>query len=326
MDAKVQELKRILGERVKENEPLAPHTTLKIGGPADLFYEARTQAELTHAVTSTRRMGIPVFVLGGGSNILVGDRGIRGVVVKNSTGTISIKGIKGTVKAGRSSGLVYVEADSGVVMNKLVRFTIEEGLGGLEMHLGLPGSVGGAVYMNSKWTHPEGYTGDVVYQAKIFTAKGEEVSVPKSYFRFGYDSSILQTSGDILLSVVFALRNAERKELWRVANESIAYRRSSQPQGVCSAGCTFRNITQSEALALSTPNHTTSSGFLLDHAGVKSLAVGDAQVSPVHANFIINKGHAKASDVVQLVEMARECVRRKFGVDLVEEIIRVGEF
>jgi UDP-N-acetylmuramate dehydrogenase len=150
--------------------------------------------------------------------------------------------------------------------------------------------------------------------------------VPRSYFKFGYDSSIIQKTGDIVLTVIFVLTSQKKEELWKIANDSIAHRRVSQPQGVQSSGCIFRNITKSQAISLATPNFTTSAGFLLDHAGLKGMRVGDAQVSPVHANFIINTGRARASDMVELIERARSAVRQKFGVILEEEIVRLGDF
>jgi UDP-N-acetylmuramate dehydrogenase len=180
--------------------------------------------------------------------------------------------------------------------------------------------------MNSKWTHPEGYVGDAVYQVRLITPEGEEKVVPQSYFRFAYDYSAIQQTKDTIISVVFALRADNKDALWATANESIAYRRLTQPQGILSAGCTFKNISQAEALIASTPNGTTSAGYLVDHAGLKGHTVGEAQISPIHANFIVNLGKAKASDVVELIEIARAKVKEQFGINLEEEIIRVGEF
>ncbi len=313
-------------DALKEGELLGPYTTFKVGGPADYFINATTTDMLIEAVRTAREMKIPVFVLGGGTNILIGDKGIRGLVVKNSTATIRIVGMKGQVSSGANTRRVYVEADSGVIINKLVRFTAEEGLKGLEMHLGLPGTVGGAVYMNSKWTRPTGYVGDAVYQAEILTPHGECKVVPQSYFQFAYDTSVLQTSSDIVLRVVFELTQDTKENLWSIANESIGYRRQTQPQGVKSAGCTFRNVKESEIITRGLPREATSAGFLVDHAGLKGATVGEAQISPMHANFIINLGKATAADVVQLIDRARDQVKRQFGVTLEEEIVRVGEF
>jgi UDP-N-acetylmuramate dehydrogenase len=237
-----------------------------------------------------------------------------------------MKGMKGSFKVGSEATQVFVEAESGVIINKLVRTTVDQGLQGLEMQLGLPGTVGGAVYMNSKWTKPPGYVGDPVYQATILTPEGEVKVVPKSYFQFGYDTSSIQKTGDIVLSVVFLLKQDNKDRLWEIANASIAYRRESQPQGVFTPGCTFQNISEAEAISIPTPGLTTSAGFLVDHAGLKGATVGEAQISPLHANFIVNRGKATAMSVIQLIDRAKEQVKRTFGVDLKEEIVRVGEF
>lgn len=319
-------LKAEFGDRIKEREILSNYTTFKIGGPADYFFDAKTSQEFITIVKRSIDLGIPRTILGGGTNILIGDKGIRGLVIKNSAQSVAIRGMKKAMGSGGSSGVVFVEADAGVPMNKLVRFSIEEGLSGLEMQLGLPGSVGGAVYMNSKWMHPQGYVGDVVYQAELLAHDGSIKHVSNDYFRFAYDYSILQQTKEYVVSVVFALKQDTKDELWKTANESIAYRRTSQPQGVFSAGCTFKNISHAEALAASTPNLTTSAGFLVDHAGMKGMRVGDAEISMMHANFIINTGHATAHDVVELIEKAREAVRKTYHVRLEEEIVRIGEF
>lgn len=326
MDTTIQSLKKILGVNAKENIPLGTHTTFKIGGPADLFFNATTVDELVYAVSEARKLSVPVFILGGGTNVLIGDKGIRGLVIKNSTSAIKIKGMKGQMSGNTGTSQVYVEAESGVIFNKLVRFTAEEGLKGLEMHLGLPGTVGGAIYMNSKWTKPIGYVGDVVYQAEILTPAGVRHTVSQDYFRFAYDTSSVQKTGDIVLSIVFCLDVASKDALWTTANESIRYRRESQPQGVKSAGCTFRNISNAQLLSHGLPKEASSAGFLVDHAGLKGIKINDAQISPQHANFIINLGASTASDVIQLISRAQDQVKRQFGVTLEEEIVRVGEF
>ena len=306
-----------------QHEPLGKYTTFKIGGPADYFYDAKTVDTFVDAISLGRKRNLPIFILGGGTNILIGDKGIRGLVIKNSTNSIRMKGAKGSVTGSR---VVFVEADSGVNFNFLVRFTVEEGLSGLEMHLGLPGTVGGAIFMNSKWTHPTGYVGDAVYQAEILTSENTRITVPNSYFHFGYDTSSIQKTKDIVLKVVFSLQSDTKERLWNIANESISYRRHSQPQGVFTAGCAFQNISAAAALVAHTPNQTTSAGFLIDHAGLKGMRIGDAEISSVHANFIVNRGAATAADVVQLIELVRAKVKEQFGVLLAEEIIRVGEF
>lgn len=322
----IKTLKQVLGERVHVDYKLAPLTTFKIGGPADLYYEARTADELLLAIRHARLLSVPVFILGGGSNILIGDKGIRGLVIKNLTKRIAIKGMKVQKQGAKEEKTVFVEADSGAPMNMLVRFTIEEGLFGLHMHLGLPGSVGGALYMNSKWTHPNGYVGDCVYQARVVTMAGEEKIVPQSYFHFGYDESSIQKSEDIVISVVFSLTAFDKEKLWAIANESISYRKITQPQGVFTAGCTFKNLTHAESLMAKLPNGTRSAGYLLDHALLKGVSRGGAMISMEHANFIVNTGRATAKDVIELIELGRETVKEQFGIKLSEEIERVGEF
>ena len=326
MNTEYEELKRQFEGKIKESEPLAPYTTYKVGGPADLFFNAHTSDEFVQIITTARKLGIPHFVLGGGSNILVADKGFRGLVVKNNSSGIFIKGMKGKVQGGKKESLVYVEADSGVPMNKLVRFTIEEGLAGLEMHLGLPGSVGGALYMNSKWTRPAGFVGDAVHQATLLKSDNTLVNVKKEYFQFSYGTSRLQKTDEIVVSVVFELKKADKDQLWARANESIAYRRETQPQGVHTAGCVFKNISTGDAMNFVTPDHATSAGYLLDKAGCKDMKIGGAEVSPVHANFIITHPGATASDVVELIDTMKKSVQKKFGVGLKEEIQRVGEF
>jgi len=321
-----EELKKKLGDKVKENEPLAFYTTYKVGGPADLFYNATSIEELEKAITLARDLNIPFFILGGGSNILIGDKGFRGLVIKNTSSGISINGMTGKMKDSTDKRLVYLKVDSGVPMNKLVRFTIEEGLSGLEMHLGLPGSVGGAIAMNSKWMKPPGFVGDCLYRALILTPDNELKHVDKAYFHFSYGYSILQKNSDVLLQVIFALEKKDKDALWNQANESITYRRDSQPQGVHTAGCIFKNISPALAITHSTPDHQTSAGYLLDKSGCVGLKVGQAEVSDVHANFIITKPGATASDVIELIDLMKRNVKKTFGITLLEEILKIGEF
>lgn len=326
MEKQLQQLVNFLGDKARRNVPLASYTTLKVGGPADVLVEVRSKTELIDVYQVALKLDIPVLVLGGGSNVLIGDGGIRGLVIKNLCQEITVKGMKGSYHQGEPIGTVYVEADSGVIFNSFVRWSIEAGYQGIEMHLGLPGSVGGAVYMNSKWTNPNGAVGDVVHQAELLTTKGELVTVSKDYFAFAYDTSILQKTKECLVSVTFEFSRANTQRLWETANRSIQYRRQSQPQGVSTPGCTFRNISTSEALSVPTPQQTTSAGYLIDAAGLKGHTVGKAQVSTVHANFIVNLGGATAKDITDLIDVVKTEVKKQFNVQLEEEIIRLGEF
>jgi len=326
MNKKYDELKIQFQGKIKEQEILAPFTTYKVGGPADLFYTATTADELVSIVRAARTLDIPFFILGGGSNILVGDNGFRGLVIKNATSGIALKGVKGTVHGDNTKSLVYVEVDTGVPMNRLVRFTIEEGFAGLEMHLGLPGTVGGAVAMNSKWTRPVASVGDCVHQGIILTSDNEVRQVSVGYFHFSLGKSSISIHGDILLRVIFALQKCDTESLWKSANESIEHRRLTQPQGVRTAGCVFRNISLADAIRFQTPNKTQSAGYLLDASGCKGMKVQGAEVSTIHANFIVTGSRTTAGDVVELIDQMKKIVKKKFGVTLKEEIIRVGDF
>ncbi len=325
-ESHIDALRTEFGSIVQTDVVLAPYTTFKIGGPADIFVEAKTIDQFVGIIRKSRELELPIFILGGGTNILIGDKGIRGLVIKNSTRTIKIRGVVGSEKSGKTSKIAYVEADSGVLLNSLVRYTVEEGLDGLQMHLGLPGTVGGAVYMNSKWTKPLGYVGDCVHSAKILSVDGTIREEPKSFFQFAYDYSILHTTSDVLLSVTFEMPVNDTHALWEVANNSIAHRRETQPQGIKSAGCIFKNIPKELAVSQKTPEETTSAGYLIDSVGLKGLSVGEAKISDQHANFIVNTGKASASDVLQLINRAKDQVKQRYNILLEEEIIRVGEF
>lgn len=313
-----------LGEsRVLVNENLAKYSSFKIGGPADLFFRAKNKSDLISAIKTARDLGIDYFVIGGGTNLLIGDGGFRGLVIKNDTSDIKLLGMKGKKN---SIQKVYITVDSGVSINRLVRFTLDQALVGLEYFLGQPGTVGGAVYINAhnmKWGQ---FFGELIREAQILTKEGKTVTVPATYFRFGYDKSILQKTHEIVLSVVLELTRGNKEKLWQDAQESLEYRQKTQPTGVFTSGCTFRNISKSEAVRLVTPNYTTSTGFLLDSLGLKGARVGTTMFSPHHANFIIHRGGAKAADVLELILLAKRKAKERYNLDLVEEIVLIGEF
>ena len=321
-------LTQALGEgRVKKQEALARYTTFKIGGPAEFFFVAQSVAELTKAFLAAKEAKIKFWLLGGGTNTLISDAGLPGLVVKNETREIKIIRQLGQVKNGKSVvNQALVEVETGALINQVVRFTCDEGLGGLEMHLGLPGTVGGALFMNSKWTHPAAYVGDVLYQAKILTPDGTIKLVNRDYFNFGYDQSILQKTREAVVAAIFLLNKEDPGRLWARAHESMAYRKQTQPMGIQTAGCTFRNIAPAQALRIGTPNHITSAGYLIDTTGLKGASHGNARFSERHANFIINQGGARASDVKWLIDEAKARVQEKFGVAIEPEIVLLGEF
>jgi len=326
-----QLLSSSLGEsRVKYNEPLSRHTYFKLGGPADLFFEAKTQEDLVLAVRSALEFQVPYFVLGGGSNILVRDGGYRGLVIKNKTSDIKLKGFSGSVSSGTTGSSkrldlkeVIVEADSGVPANQLIRYTLDQGLAGLENMLGLPGTVGGAVYNNSH--HLDSLFGDHIIEVKAMDSQGNIVKYPKEDLKFDYDHSRFHESHELVLSASFLLKRGDKTALWDTATAAVKRRSVTQPLGKPSSGCIFRNIKLADAMRIGTPAHTTSAGYLIDKAGLKGESVGGASVSEVHANFIVSSGVTTTQDVLTLVKIVTDKVKDKYGVTLALEIFVIGE-
>ncbi len=326
----LKELQKEIGvNRLRQNEPLSLHTTFKVGGPAKFYVEAQKIEEIVKFVKLAKKLAISYFILGGGSNLVASDQGFDGLVIKNNSRKFEIMKMSGKIKNkkegfGLDVDTAFVYAESGVIMNQLVRFTIENGLGGLEYQLGLPGTVGGAVSMNSNFPRKNAYVGDCLYKALILTQEGEAKEVDKDYFKFAYDKSILQKTGEILLWAIFKMKSEDKKMLWERGEEAVKYRSQTQPKGF-SSGCMFKNISVADAMRIPTPNNITSAGFLIDKAGLKGKRIGDAVISDVHANFIINKGQAKGSDIIKLIRLAKEEVKKKFGVELELEVKILGE-
>lgn len=306
---------------IKINEPLSIHTSIKIGGPAKWYFEAQSKEDLILAVKTALDLRIPYFVLGGGTNVLFKDEGFNGLIIRNKAQNISLLGFKGKVEKGQLNlNEIILVSESGATINQLVRYTIEEGLEGLENFLGQPGTVGGAVYNNAHWQ--KFLIGDKIITAEIINKDGDVVEVNKSYFKFGYDQSILHKTKETVLSVKFRLIKGNKEVLWERANQTLAYRKETQPP-FPSLGCTFQNISKSDAMRIATPNLTCSAGYLIDSVGLKGKTIGGAQISEKHANFILNTGNATSSDVLSLINLIKSKVVEKFGVELKEEIVIV---
>lgn len=309
-------------DRVKLNEPLSKHTYFKLGGPADLFFEALTSDDLLTAVQSAINFQVPYFVIGGGSNIIVSDKGFRGLIIKNKTGQIQLKGFTGSANKGHVDlKEVIVSADSGVPANKLIRYTVDEGLQGLEEFLGLPGTVGGAVYNNSH--HLGELIGDRVVEVTVIDSEGNLKKYLHDDLKFAYDYSILHKTKEVILTVSFQLKRGDKTKLWEIATEAVKRRSATQPLGSPSSGCIFRNIPLADKMRLGVP--TQSAGYLIDKAGLKGTRVGGAVVSDLHANFIINDGTATTQNVLDLVQVIKKSVKDKFGVTLEMEVFVIGE-
>lgn len=302
---------QIPAERVQRNAVLAPFTTFRVGGPADWLVQPRRADEVKAALGAARGAGLPVTILGGGSNVLVSDAGLRGVVIRVHGGDA------------RPSGEHTVRADAGLTINGLVRWTINRGIAGLEAWAGTPGTVGGAIHGNA---HFKGrLISELVESVEIVDPagpSGHEVRIAAAGMEFGYDRSRLQRTRELVLSADFRVGRGEPEALRAVARESLAYRKRTQPLESPSAGCIFQNPDPvSDRVPDGIP---ASAGALVDRAGLKGAREGGARVSPTHGNFIVNDDGATAADIRRLIERCREQVRAQFGVELRDEIVYLG--
>ena len=299
--------------RLERDVVLAPYTTFKIGGPADLLYRARTPDELAEAVLAARELEVPFFLLGLGANILVGDGGFRGLVIRNEVEGIDfLDDVR--VRAG-SGAKVYID---------LIDATVSRGLGGLHHYVGIPSTVGGAIWQNLHFLSPPPerertmFIEEVVEGATILTEEGEVREVGHDYFRFGYDYSILHERKDVVLDVTFRLDLAPEEELRRVIRENLQWRDDKHPDLWLypSAGSIFQKL------------EGIGAGRLIDQCGLKGYVheSGRAQIFHRHANIMVNLGGATARDIRELIDLAQSTVHRELGYELRPEIGFVGEF
>ncbi len=297
--------------RLERCVPLAPLTTFRIGGPAELLYRARTSDELATAVQACRGGGVPCFLLGKGANILVGDRGFPGLVIRSEVaGVAFLEGHR--VQAGAGAA-IYPD---------LIDATVARGLGGLHHFVGIPSTVGGALWQNLHFLAPAParertvYIEEVLEEAEILTQEGERTTVGVDYFGFGYDESVLHHRPDVVLSATFRLTPAPVEELRTVIRENLAWRDDRHPDLWLypSAGSVFRKI------------EGIGAGRLIDQCGLKGRVHGGAGIFHKHANIIVNLGGATAADVRALMELAQETVERETGHRLVPEIGLIGSF
>ena len=307
MDISQDFLKRL--ERigpVRRHEPLGRHVTFGVGGPADLYFVARSREELKGAFVAAAESAVPCFVLGAGSNILIGDEGIRGLVIENEAAEVD-----GPHPAEHDSyGLVRV--DSGVSFAALARRMCRAGWGGIEWAVGIPGSLGGAVVHNAGAY--DGSLADVLVDAVIAEGDGSETTWSRDRLNFSYRNSVFTTDRleAVVLSVQLMLRRAEPDALLATVAAYDKQRTGAQPPGR-NCGSVFKNP----------PGR--SSWELIDAAGLRGKRVGQAQISEKHANFFLNLGGASAADVKALIDLAQDRVREQFGVELETEVNLVGE-
>ncbi|MFQ5535924.1 MAG: UDP-N-acetylmuramate dehydrogenase [Gemmatimonadota bacterium] len=309
---KLGRLEAVVGRgRLQYGVPLAPFTTFRIGGPADALFRARTPEELAAAVTAAREMEIPYFILGRGANILVGDGGVRGLVVRNEARRVEF--LEGQ----------RVRASSGVeVYPDLIEATVARGLGGLHHFVGIPSSVGGALWQNLHFLSPPPardrtvFIAEVLEGAELLMEDGTRRNVDAPFFAFGYDESILHHRELVVLSATFALHPEPEGELRRVWEANLEWRRARHPDlaRLPSAGSIFKKI------------EGMGAGRLIDECGLKGTTRGGAAIFEGHANIIVNRGGATAADVRALIDLARETVLLRTGYALEPEISFVGEF
>jgi UDP-N-acetylmuramate dehydrogenase len=307
-----EELERRLGSnRLERGVSLAPFTTFKIGGPADLLYRARTGEELASAILMARELEVPHFLLGTGANILIGDGGFRGLVIRNEVAGIEFL------------DETLVRAGSGVeVFRELIEATVRAGLGGLHHFVGIPSTVGGAIWQNLHFLSPPPdrertvFIEEVVESCELLTEEGERRTVDHEYLRFGYDYSILHERQDVVLSCTFRLVPTPEPEMREIIRENLKWRDERHPDLWLypSAGSIFQKI------------EGIGAGRLIDQCGLKGQVHGNAQIFHKHANIIVNLGGASARDVLALIELAQSTVRRELGYELRPEIGLIGEF
>jgi UDP-N-acetylmuramate dehydrogenase len=308
-EAIVARFRESFGDTFQVDQPLSRYTTAGIGGPADFLVTVRTAEELSEAVSLAVRQHIPYWILGSGSNVLVSDTGMRGLVIRNRAQQIHY----------RHDGLgVILRAESGANLSGLARQSVSRGLAGLVWAVGIPGSVGGAVVGNAGAHGSD--TARSLRMATILDADLRARDYRPEEMGFAYRSSALKRahtghgeSGRVVLAAEFKLQSARVEELEARVAEIVAHRTQSQPPGA-SMGCMFKNPEGDHA------------GRLMDQAGLKGLRIGGAEISSVHANFFVNHGGASAEDVRRLMAEAWHSVKDRFGVELEPEVELIGDW
>jgi UDP-N-acetylmuramate dehydrogenase len=312
MDGLESGLRAALGDdRVQRDAPLAPLTTFKVGGRADWLVTVRSGDEIRRVLDAARASGLPVTVLGGGSNVLIADAGLRGVVMRIHGG--DARQIDGE----------HVRADAGMTINGLVRWTIGRGIAGLEAWAGTPGTVGGAIHGNA---HFRGrLISELIARVTLVSLTGDVADVPVEDMEFGYDYSRLHRTREVVVDATLRVTvgaPGDADALRATARESLAFRKRTQPLESASAGCIFQNPNPVHDVV--PPGIPPSAGALVDRAGLKNATAGRARVSTTHANFIVNEGGATAAEIRGLIERCKRGVAERFAVRLREEIVFLG--
>ena len=290
-----QELQRITAGRVRLEESLARHTTFRLGGPAEFYVAPRSAAEIADVLQLVRSEGLAVHILGNGSNLIIPDRGVRGVVLHVA------RSVGGMHQTGHE-----IHAGAGVPLVQLMQFAARHALTGLEWACGIPGTVGGALFTNAGT--PAGQMGDATVRIEVVDRDGTPRTLEPGAFKFAYRESSLRGSGMVAVGVTLALQPGERDRIFETIKEYNQRRLLTQPVGTRNSGCIFKNH----------PQHRI--GQEIERAGLKGTRIGGASVSTVHGNFIVNDGNARAQDVLELIEQVKATLEQRLGVQLVEEV------
>lgn len=346
-------LEKLNPEHVKLNEPLSKHTTLKIGGPADILLHPVDTFELIEAVKLARHLEVPVTMLGWGANILVGDKGIRGLVIRNNSKQIKVGDekvleekehddteiIARWVAASEEEGgrnmydfkdlnydesdkpIVEVKMDSGVDLPYAMNFLIGQGITGLQWYGRIPGTIGGCIYNNihggSHFFH------EIIKDVTVLTTDNEVITLNKEDLGFDYDESRFHKTAEIILEATFNLRRGDKEKAKYVAREWTVRKGKLQPGNSC--GCVFKNISKEDAKLRNYP--TDSVGYIVEHQlKMSGFNIGDAYIAKGHHNFIENKGKATAKDYLAVINEIRKRSKEQLEIDLELEIFLLGEF
>lgn len=298
----LKEISDIAGrENVFADEPMSRHTTFRIGGPADYFVTPDDPGKISRLISLCRERQIPYYIIGNGSNLLVGDKGFRGVIIQvyKKMSTICVEGN-------------FMRVQAGALLSRAAAAALESSLTGLEFASGIPGTLGGAVRMNAG-----AYGGEmkqVVERVKVLTQDGELIELSESELGMSYRTSVIARNDYVVVEALLRLEPGEQKKIREKMDELKEKRVSKQPLEFGSAGSTFKRPEGYFA------------GKLIQDAGLRGFRIGDAQVSEKHCGFVINRGAATAAEVTELMDQVRARVKEKFGVDLEPEVKRIGEF
>ncbi len=310
------------GVQFKEREPLGKHLNIRIGGPAKWFVEARNTQDLIDAVNMAQDFSAEYFILGGGSNTLVSDEGFPGLVIKAANRAMRVEGRR-------------VFAEAGVISSAAARASAEAGLRGFEWAVSLPGTIGGAVRGNAGCFGGE--MRDSIESVRVLR-RGTVIVLSNDDLHFGYRHSLLKEidNDDVVLDAVLKLEVGNRDEALAQIEKNLAGRKATQPLGASSAGCMFKNFEWVDHAQIAQLQQTYDvpqefidrkripAGWIIEKLGLKGTAVGDAEVSMQHGNFLLNKGHATAEDILRLVTRVKKRVADEVGVELEEEVMHFG--